>query len=184
MAWLGKTDYWVFLNQLEKKNSELEEKNYKQASMLMERDFTIRQLEGKLMKKIQEEKDDKDNVIDLAEARLALASKEPPSSGDWLRTLSQGVSFLAHEKGSSNPFHDVFFVGTDPKMFPAVLLGYELNNREGGFKWCDPVKFSNKYKFIMTIKDVTEVNNDGIAVQAGRVDSDGETQTVDPVHED
>lgn len=122
-----------------------------------------------------------DNVINLEEARLALASKEPPSGGNWLSTLDQGVSFLASKKGTFSSALDLFFVGTNPKEIPAVLLGYELNHREGGFKWFDPVKFSQEYNFYMTIK--AEVPNDGIAVQEGRVGGDGETKIVDPVHE-
>lgn len=181
MAWIGRTDYWVILNQLEKKSSQLEEKNYQQASMLMSRDFRIRQLEEELMKKVQEEKDNRDNVIDMFEAKLDLASKEPPEAGNWLSNLPQGTRFLAFKKNIFSSFLEDFLVGTDPKQMPAVLLGYELSHREGGFKWCDPVKFSREYGFYMTIK--TELNNDGNTVQDGRVVGNGESQVVNPVHE-
>lgn len=164
------TDYWIILNQLEAKN-------YEQASMLMERDLTIRQLKEGFMKKQQEERD---NVISMPEAKLALASKEPPKAGNWLSTLPQGTRFLAFRRNSFNSFLEDFLVGTDPKQMPAVLLGYELSHREGGFKWCDPVKFSQEYGFYMTIK--TELNNDN-TVQEGRVGGDGKTEVVNPVHE-
>lgn len=195
-------DYWLRLN-------DLEELNYKQASMLMERDFQIHclthpsrdestrnaffkvvdtwrnkvnKLEEELstMKKQQEEKDNRDNVIDFSEAKLALASKEPPEGGNWLSTLSLETRFLAYRKGTTNPFLEDFLVGTNPKEIPAVLLGFEVAPSTYGFKWCDPVKFSREYSFYMTIK---AHKDDGIEVQAGRVDSDGETQGVHPVHE-
>lgn len=135
------------------------------------------------MKKIQEEKDDKDNVINLAEARLALASKEPPEGGNWLSNLPFETRFLAYSKREPSPFLEDFLVATDPKKMPAVLVGYELAHKNGGFKWCDPVKFSRDYGLFMIIKTETEAH-DGIEVQARRMDSDGKSEIVNPVHEE
>lgn len=132
------------------------------------------------MKKIQEDKDISDNIIDLQEARLALASKEPPKGGNWLSRLTSGTRFLASWKVENNSTLHDFVVGTDPTQMAAVLLGYELANRNGGFRWVDPVKFSRDYDFYMTI----EVDQDGSSpIQTGRMEGDGQSEIVDPVHE-
>lgn len=133
------------------------------------------------MKKIQEEKDIKDNIVDLQEARLALASKEPPKGGNWLSNLAQGTRFLASQKSNGNSTLYDFMVGTDPTKMPAVMLGYELGHRDGGFRWVDPVKFSRDYEFFMTIE--VEQDNGSTEIQTGRVDSDGQSEVVHPIHE-
>lgn len=168
---MAETDPKVIIEQLTKKN-------YDQAHMLMMRDIVILDLEGQ-MKKIQEE-EDKGNVIDLNEARLKFATKEPPGEGNWLSKLDKGTRFLAAKK---NDFEEVlydFFVGSDPKQMPAVFLGFELNHRDGGFRFVDPVKFSRKYTMYMTIEATTD---DGNPVPTGTMEGNGECEIIPSLDE-
>lgn len=188
-------DWWMGqIEEIRKEEKRLIVLNYKQASMLMERDFDLRRAKPyrlrylevrelrKNMKKAQEEKDVADNIISFDEARLALASKEPPSGGNWLSNLPVETRFLAFKKTEHTPFLEDFMVGTDPKQMPAVLLGYELAHPNGGWKWCDPVKFSRDYGYFMTIQTKVE-NNDGNSVPEGTVGGDGQCEVVPPLHE-
>ncbi len=123
------------------------------------------------MKKIQEEKDTETNIIPFDEARLKLANKPPPTTGNWLSTLKKGTRFLAVRRNSPEPICGDFFVGSDPSKMAAVFLGHEVHTDQGAFRFVDPVRFSNMFEFIQTI-DV-EIPDDGIEVQEGRVESDG-----------
>lgn len=162
----------------------LEMQNHRQAGMLMERDLTIRQLEEELrMRKQQEEKDIKDNIIEFNEARLALATKEPPVGGNWLSTLKKGTRFLVSKKSYPEPVLGDFWVGSDPMQMKAVYLGYDMGSKEFGFKFFDPVVFSQLYTLYDVIQ--TEVEQDGNinSIPAGSVEGDGQPQNVPPVHE-
>lgn len=163
---------------------ELEELNYKQVSKLMERDLRIRQLEEELqMKREQEEKDIKDNLIDFNEARLALAAKEPPVGGNWLSTLKKGTRFLASKKNYPEPVLGDFFVGSDPLQMKAVYLGFDLGSREFGFKFFDPVAFSQLYSLYDVIQTDVEFN-DGNNVPTRTVEGDGKPEVLPEVYED
>lgn len=133
------------------------------------------------MKKIQEEADNKRNVIDLQEARLALASKEPPKGGNWLSNLKSGTRFLASKKSQDYMLGD-FMVATDPTKMQAVLLGFDLGSPRGCFNWVDPLKFSQMNDFYMTIE--TELEDGSTTVPTGTVEGDGEPQVLDSLHED
>lgn len=125
---------------------------------------------------------DDDNIINFEEARLKLASQEPPS-GNWLSRLPFETRFLASRKSTNDATLLDFLVASDPKDNPFVFLGYELSHREGGFRFVDPVKFSKDYEFFCTIK--TEVKaNDGITVETGGVEGDGKPKVIHSLHED
>lgn len=164
----------------------LTELNYKQAGMLMERDLTIRQLKEELkMKKQQEEKDIKDNIINMDEARLALAAKDPPPpGGNWLSTLKKGTRFLASKKNYPEPVLGDFFVGSDPNEMKAVYLGYDMGSKEFGFKFFDPIIFSQLYSLYDVIQTEVEANGNGNQVPNGTVAGDGEPQIIAGVHEE
>lgn len=132
------------------------------------------------MKKQQEEKDIKDNIISLDEARLRMAAKEPPNGGNWLSKLEKGTRFLASRRQTSEATLGDFLVASDPKAMPAIFLGFELSSQQGGFRFVDPVKFCQQYDYFMTI----EVEpNDSPDVQTGRVEGDGEPEVLDILHE-
>jgi hypothetical protein len=120
-----------------------------------------------------------DNVIDLEEAVRARRKKDPPG-GNWLAELPKDTRFLASLNAGGGSTLGDFLIGTDPKQMPAVLLGFELAHRDGGFRWVDPVKFSRDYTFFMTV----EINGHGPEVQDGRVEGDGKPEVVHSVHED
>lgn len=121
-----------------------------------------------------------DNVIDL-EARVKLRRKEPPD-GNWLSKLESGCRFLGQRKQTADPELMDFLVASHPDKMPAVLLGYELNTPQGGFKWVDPVLFSQKYGCYMILETELEDGNSP-PVEAGRMGSDEGVEVIDPVHE-
>lgn len=128
---------------------------------------------------------DDDKIINFEEARLKLAPKEPPQGGNWLSRLPFETRFLASKKNTNDAALMDFIIASDPTQLAAVYLGYELNHRDGGFRWFDPVKFSRDYEFYMTIETrVEQENGNGITVETGGVVGDGETQVVDSLHED
>lgn len=133
------------------------------------------------MKKIQEKEDDLTNVIPLDEARLKFAAKEPPKGGNWLGTLAKGTRFLAIEKNNYKPICGDFFVGSDPGKMPAVFLGFEIHTKQGGFRFVEPNRFSSMYEFIQTLE--VEIPDDGPEVQGGGVESDGDAEVLDSLHE-
>lgn len=170
--------------QLLREKDELVKANQEQAGMLMERDLKIRQLEEALdMKKQQEEKDIKDNLIDFNEARLALAGKEPPVGGNWLSTLKKGTRFLARKNNYPEPALGDFFVGSDPEKMKAVYLGYDMASRDFGFKFFDPVVFSQLYSLYDVIQTDVEFN-DGNNVPTRTVEGDGKPEVLPEVYED
>jgi hypothetical protein len=131
----------------------------------------IKELEDKMK---QEENKISENVIDLEERkRLLMAGKEPPGGGNWLAKLPKGTRFLANRRSLNDSSLCDFFIGSDPTKMPAVFLGFELNHRDGGFRFVDPVKFSRDYEFFMTIE--TEFQDDGTDVQTGGVEGDGQS---------
>lgn len=111
-----------------------------------------------------------DNVIDLQEARLKLAPKEPPKGGNWLSSLPKGTRFLAIKKNSPEPICGDFVVGTDPTQMTAVYIGFEVHTQGGGWKFVEPVRFSQMFEFIQTIG--AEIYDDGSEIQDGRVEGD------------
>lgn len=133
------------------------------------------------MKKLQEEKNTAD-IINLEEARLALAGKDPPGSGsNWLSKMEKGSRFLASRRSMGDCILLDFCIGSDPKAMPAVFMGFELNHKDGGFRFVDPVKFSRDYEFYMTLEVRPE--DDGNSIPTGTVEGDGERQIVDSVDE-
>lgn len=122
----------------------------------------------------QEENKISENVIDLEERKkLLMAGKEPPGGGNWLSKLPKGTRFLASRKSLNDSSLGDYFIGSDPTKMPAVFLGFELNHRDGGFRFVDPVKFSKDYEFFMTIE--AEFRDDGTDVQTGGVEGDGQS---------
>lgn len=128
------------------------------------------------MKKQQEEQDIKDNIISLDEVRLKMAAKEPPKGGNWLSNLEKGTRFLCSRRQTNDPVLGDFLVGSDPKAMSAVFLGYELNHRDGGFKFFDPVKFCQIYDLFMILE--VEIENGSPEIRTGTVESDGDDQII------
>lgn len=132
------------------------------------------------MKKIQEEQDIKDNIIDFEVVKAKMGTKEPPP-GNWLSRLAKGTRFLASVKNTDDPMLMDFLIASDPKMMPAVFIGFELNHPNGGFRFVDPIKFSKKYDFYMTIEAELEEKEDGNnpEVPEGTVGGDGKPEVID-----
>lgn len=159
----------------------LEKKNYKQASMLMERDFTIRQLKEELnkMNTMKEEQQVVDNIIDLEAVKARMGSKLPPD-GNWLKDFKAGTRFLAYMKTSATSMLGDFILGTNPNELPAVYLGYDLGPQGFGWRWHDPVKFCKEFG-LYSILEVSDGNSNSIP--EGTVEGDGKLKVVDTVHE-
>lgn len=159
----------------------LEALNQRQAGMLMERDFLIRQLqeELKMNKTTQEIVEDVTNIIDFKDIQAKMGSKQPPD-GNWLKDLVAGTRFLAFMKMNATSLLGDFILGTDPKELPAVYLGYENGPQGFGWKWHDPVKFCKEFG-LYSILEVSDGNSN--TVPDGTVEGDGKSQVVTLVHE-
>lgn len=132
------------------------------------------------MKKIMAE-DDK--IINMDEARLKLAPKGPQGPTNWLSKLPFETRFFASRRSSSDSTLLDFLVASDPTKLSYVILGYELNHRDGGFRAVDPVKFSRDYEFYCTVETKVE-ENDGIAMEVGGVEGDGKPEVIHSLHEE
>lgn len=172
MEYFNGRDYWLRLK-------DYKELNYKQASMLMERDLKIRQLEEAVMKSTQEIVQEVTNIIDFKDVQARMGSKEPPD-GNWLKDLKAGTRFLAYMKLSQASALGDFMLGTDPKELPAVYLGYEVGPQGFGWRWHDPVKFCKEFGLYSTL-EVQDGNSDKLP--EGTVEGDGQPKVVHLVHE-
>lgn len=173
MEYFNGRDYWLRLK-------DYEELNYKQASMIMERDFLIRQLQEELkMKSTQEIVEDVTNIIDFKDIQAKMGSKQPPD-GNWIKDFKAGTRFLAFMKMNASSVLGDFILGTDPKELPAIYLGYENGQQGFGWKWHDPVKFCKEFG-LYSILEVSDGNSN--KVSDGTVEGDGQPKVVSSIHE-
>lgn len=122
-----------------------------------------------------------DNVIPFRKA----VSDEPPGSGkNWVSKFEQGTRFLAKRKSDAGSKLDDFVLMTDPKTLGGVLLGENMNTRDGGVYWRDPEIFSNDYRFYVIIEILEPNDGNNSKVHSGSVASDGQSEDVDSLHEE
>lgn len=123
------------------------------------------------------------NVIPFA-PRLAVASEDPPGTGkNWLSRMEAGTRFIAKLKHDGGSKLSDFVVMTDPKSMGIVLLGENMQTREGEVRWRDPAIFSDDYKFYLII-EILESKNDSDQIHSGSVASDAQSEIIDSIHEE
>lgn len=110
-------------------------------------------------------------------------SNGPADGGNWLKNMINGTRFLAVRKGQdSSELYD-FVLASDPQSMPAVFLGENLNSREGGFKFRDPVKFCRDYDLYMTLEVIEPTNGNSNSLPEGTMGGDGKPEDINLLHE-
>jgi hypothetical protein len=128
-------------------------------------------------------KDYGDNVIPFV--LRATGGKEPPGSGsNWVSKFEQGTRFLAKRKNEAGSRLSDFVLMTDPKTMNAVLLGENMNTRDGGIFWRDPEIFSHDYKFYLIIEILEPKDGNDHKISTEPVVSDAKPEVIDSLHED
>lgn len=123
-----------------------------------------------------------DNVLPfLRKAR----GTEPPGEGkNWVSSFEHGTRFLAKKKHEGGSTLTDFVLMTDPKkMEGVILLGENINTREGFVSWRDPELFSNDYRFYKIIEILEPSNGNSDTIPTGPVASDAQSQDEPSVHE-
>lgn len=114
----------------------------------------------------------------------ALNDGEPPGTGkNWVSRFEQGTRFLAKSKYDNGSRLTDFVLMTDPKTMGAILLGENMQQRDGGIYWRDPEIFSNDYRFILIIEILEPDNGNSNKIPDGPVVSDAQPEVVDSLHE-
>jgi hypothetical protein len=106
---------------------------------------------------------------------------EPPPTNNWVAELPKGTRFLARLVSDAGHTLDEFVVIMTGKVLPAILLAKNMG-QGGEFKWYDSERFSQSYKFYLTLEVVnTDGNSDQIPT--GSVEGDDQSQVQPEVHE-
>lgn len=130
----------------------------------------------------QEAKEWGANVLPFA--RPATNDGEPPGSGkNWVGKFEQGTRFLAKSKHDAGSRLTDFVLMTDPKTMGAILLGENMQQRDGGIYWRDPEIFSNDYRFYLIIEILEPDNGNDHKIPDGPVVSDAQSEVITSLHE-
>lgn len=125
------------LDSVKKLNREVETRNYRQASMIMELEQELRMVKREATESI-------DNVLDFMEHKkiLQTGGRVPPS-GDWLSPMKLGTEFLVRPMTQKSWILQKFMQAgvRNGNVLLIPMQGEAVTAPDNEWLWADPVEF-------------------------------------------
>lgn len=141
--WLGPPPNYETLETCKKEYRDLETRNYKQASRIMELEQELRMVKKEAIQSL-------DNVLDFAEKKVLLSKGGgTPPDGDWLTPMKLGTEFLVRPK-TQKTWVLQKFMQAGVKHGNVLLIpmkGEEVSVPDTEWIWADPVEFCKFWEF-------------------------------------
>lgn len=135
------------LDTVKKEYRDVETRNYRQASRLMELEQELRMVKKECIEAV-------DNVLDFAEKKKALQALTvtgggTPPDGDWLSPMKLGTEFLVRPKAQKTwilaKFMQAGIKNGNVLLIP--MKGEEVTVPDTEWLWADPVEFCRFWEF-------------------------------------
>ena len=141
--WLGPPPNYETLSTCKKEYRDLETRNYKQASRIMELQQELRMVKKEATEAI-------DNVLDFVEHKKGLqVGGGTPPDGDWLSRMKLGTEFLVRPKVQKTWMLQKFMQAgiKNGNVLLIPMKGEEVSVPDTEWIWADPVEFCKFWEF-------------------------------------